>query len=409
MLDCTILHCDLNNFYASVACLDNPTIKDFPVAVGGSQKERHGIILAKNYLAKEYGIKTGETIISAKRKCPNLIIVPPNFKRQNELSELVRNIYTQYTSKVEPFGIDECWLDVKESALVFGDAFEIADTIRKRVKKEIGLTVSVGVSFTKAFAKLGSDLKKPDAVTVISKENFKTKVWPLQVGELIGVGEKTAKRLNSLGIFTIGDMAQCGEAVLVGAFGKNGTKLFHMANGIEDGEVLDAEIYEEPKSIGRSTTTPKDMENLEQAHKVLLFLSEDVAKNLRRQNLKAAAIQVSIRTNTLVQSEFQGIVDNPTSSPLTIAKYATDLLERHYDFDLPLRSIGVRAINLKKDYVYQSDIFGESNNQIKQEILEDNILNIRDKFGNDSIKRASVIDQTERGRPSIVFGNKKQE
>lgn len=409
MFDCTILHCDLNNFYASVACLDNPTIKNYPVAVGGSQKERHGIILAKNYLAKEYGIKTGETIISAKKKCPNIIIVPPNFKRQNELSEVVRNIYSQYTSKVEPFGIDECWLDIKESIRIFGDGLEIANSIRERVKKEVGLTVSVGVSFTKAFAKLGSDLKKPDAVTVISKQNFKQKVWPLGVGELIGVGGKTKQKLNSMGIFTIGDMAACGEKCLIRAFGKNGIKLFNMANGIEDGAVLDSAICEPPKSIGRSTTTAADMLNLEQAHKVLLFLSEDVAKNLRKQNLQAAAIQVNIRTNTLVQSEFQGIIDNPTSSPLTIAKYATNLLNEHYDFALPLRSIGVRAINLKKDYVYQSDIFGDSFDQIRQEVLEDNILNIRDKFGNDSIKRASIIDQNAVSRPSIVFGNKMQE
>ncbi len=409
MSDCTILHCDLNNFYASVACLDNPTIKNYPVAVGGSQKERHGIILAKNYLAKEYGIKTGETIISAKKKCPNIIIVPPNFKRQNELSEVVRNIYAHYTSKVEPFGIDECWLDVKESTRIFGDSVKIANSIRERVKNEVGLTVSVGVSFTKAFAKLGSDLKKPDAVTVISQQNFKQKVWPLAVGELIGVGGRTKQKLNSMGIFTIGDMATCGETYLQKAFGKNGTKLFNMANGIEDGAVLDSAICEPPKSIGRSTTTPSDMLNLEQAHKVLLFLSEDVAKNLRKQNLQAAAIQVNIRTNTLVQSEFQGIIDNPTSSPLTIAKYATDLLNKHYDFALPLRSIGVRAINLKKHYVYQSDIFGDSSNQIRQEVLEDNILNIRDKFGNGIIKRASIIDQNDKDRPSIVFGNKMQE
>ena len=409
MNDCNILHCDLNNFYASVACLDNPTIKNYPVAVGGSQKERHGIILAKNYLAKEYGIKTGETIISAKHKCPNLIVVPPNFKRQNELSKIVRDIYLQYTSKVEPFGIDECWLDVSESRFAFGDSLHIANTIRQRVKQDVGLTVSVGVSFTKAFAKLGSDLKKPDAVTLISRANFKEKVWPLPVGELIGVGSHTRQKLNSMGVFTIGDMALCGESVLKRKFGKNGTKLFNMANGIEDGEVLDSQIEELPKSIGRSTTTAADMFNLEQAHKVLLFLSEDVARSLRKQNLKAAAIQVNIRTNTLVQGEFQGIIDNPTSSPITIAKYATDLLSDHYDFSLPLRSIGVRAINLKKDYVYQSDIFGDSAEQIRQEVLEDNILSIRDKFGNSVIKRASIIDQKEKARPSIVFGNKSQE
>ena len=407
MSDSIILHCDLNNFYASVACLDNPTIKNFPVGVGGSIQDRHGIILAKNYIAKSYGIKTGDTIVSAKQKCPEIVIVPPNFKRQNELSEQVRKIYSDYTSKVEPFGIDECWLDVTGSTLVFGSGEKIAHSIRQRVKKELGLTVSVGVSFTKAFAKLGSDLKKPDAVTVISRQNFKQKVWGLPANELIGVGRNTIKKLNAMGIFTVGDMARCGQEVLVNAFGKNGIKLSHMANGIEDGEVQETQFSQDPKSIGRSITTPFDMSTPEQTYKTLLYLSEDVAKSLRRQNLKAAGIQVHTRTTTLVVREFQGVVDNPTSSPLSIARYAMDIVCKNYDFSLPLRSVGVRAINLKKDYVYQSDLFGDSAQQIRQEVLEDEILTIRDKFGTDIIKRARIISENERKRPSIIFGKGK--
>lgn len=407
MSDRVILHCDLNNFYASVACLDNPTVKNFPVGVGGNEKERHGIILAKNYLAKEYGIKTGETIISAKQKCPDLIIVPPNFRRQNLLSRRVREIYKDYTSLIEPFGIDECWLDVTGSILLYGSGEELADIIRKRVKKEVGLTISVGVSFTKVFAKLGSDLKKPDAVTVIAKDNFKEKIWGLSVGELLGIGRKTAEKLRNLGIFTIGDLANCHPKTLENVLGKNGLKLSAIANGNDDAAVKEQDYEDTPKSVGRSTTAAHDLSQPEQIYKTLLFLSESVATTLKKKGLKAGGIQVQTRTNTLVVHEFQTVINNPTSSALVIARQGMDLIYKNYDFLYPLRSVGIRAIKLKRSEVFQSDIFGDSISQIKNDMLEEKIVDIRDKFGADSLKRARVVNETEPIGPDIVFGNTK--
>ena len=203
----SILHCDLNNFYVSVACRDNPELRGKAVAVGGSTAERHGIILAKSEEAKKIGIQTGEPLWQARQKCPTLIIVPPEFKRYTYFSQEVRRIYERYTDLVEPFGIDECWLDVTGSHRLFGDGKTIADRLRSEIKNELGLTISVGVSFNKIFAKLGSDLKKPDATNIIPKESFRDVVWPMEVEALLGVGRATSKKLHSLAVFTVGDLA----------------------------------------------------------------------------------------------------------------------------------------------------------------------------------------------------------
>jgi len=221
----TILHCDLNNFFASVECILNPALKDLPIAVCGEPEKRHGIVLSKNMLAKNCGIKTAETIWSAKQKCKNLVCVPPQHDKYVHYSEIVKNIYYRYTDQIEPFGIDECWLDVTNSINLFKSGMNIAQKIRNNIASETGLTVSIGVSFTKVFSKLGSDLKKPDAITEITPENLKEIVYPLPVQNLFMIGKKTAQKLNSLNIFTLSDLAQADEKLLVSHFGINGNKM----------------------------------------------------------------------------------------------------------------------------------------------------------------------------------------
>ena len=253
LADRIILHCDLNNFFASVSLLSNPTLYDLPVAVCGSTKERHGIVLAKNENAKKYGVKTAEAIWEAKAKCPDLVILPPDYKKYHEYSDATRKILLRYTDLVEPFGIDESWLDVTGSTLLFGDGPTIAESIRKAVKKELGITVSIGVSFNKVFAKLGSDIKKPDAVTVISRDNYKDIVWPLPINDLLFVGKSTAKRLNDCGIVTIGDITTCSDETLERLLGKNGKQLKIYASGEDTSPVTPPKPEDKPKSIFKYT------------------------------------------------------------------------------------------------------------------------------------------------------------
>ena len=238
-MDRVILHCDMNSFYASVECLYNPSIRNKPVAVGGSVEKRNGIILAKNDVAKRFGVKTGDALWQARQKCPNLVIVPPDFKKYIKLSRLAVEIYNSYTNLVEGFGLDECWLDVTGSTHLFGSGEEIAEAIRQRVKTELGITCSIGVSFNKIFAKLGSDMKKPDAITVITKDNYKSTVWPLPVEDLLFVGRATKQKLNRYGIKTIGDLACSNLSFLETLLGKWGSYLWGYANGLDASTVRD--------------------------------------------------------------------------------------------------------------------------------------------------------------------------
>ncbi len=386
----TILHCDLNNFFASVAVLDNPTIKNCPIAVTGSTEQRHGIVLAKNELAKKYGVVTAEATWQAKKKCPELVCVPPDYKRYNEVSLAVREIYLRYSDIVEPFGIDECWIDVTGSELLFGSGMEIAEQIRAAVKREIGVTVSVGVSFNKVFAKLGSDLKKPDAVTEISRENFKEKVWHLPAGVLLGVGRSTKKQLDSLGIFTVGDIAAAGRDVLKNRMGKMGEQLYLYANGEDVSPVVAEQAV--PKSVGRTTTLPTDITSAEEAWPVVLSLSENISATLRRHGLFCGAVQAHIRTFDLNVKEFQATLSSPTQSSVTMANKCMELIKQNFGFSVPLRSIGFRAINLKDGAVsYQTDIFTDFKDAEEKEEIEDKIFKIREKYGKDSIVRGTTV------------------
>ncbi len=392
MKDRIILHCDLNNFFASVSLLFNPTLKDMPVAVCGDKENRHGIVLAKNELAKKFGVKTAEAIFEAKAKCPNLVILPPIYDKYEEYSLKAREIYNRYTDMVEPFGIDECWLDVTGSTVLFGNGEEIANKLRKDIKSELGITISVGVSFNKVFAKLGSDMKKPDGVTVISRENYQQMVWRLPVSDLLFVGRKTCEKLKSSGIYSIGDIADCDSATLNRLLGKNGLELKKFALGEDDSPVITPTENDKPKSIGKSMTCGKDFANNDEVWKVMLSFSQYICDILHQKGMYAGGVQVHIRTSSLVVKEFSHTFLDSTNSTLNFAKRGFELFCKNYTFGEPLRSVGLRAINLKSSKTaVQQDIFGEEIDETIEEQIEDSIYEVRKKFGNGSIKRGTTI------------------
>ena len=387
-----ILHCDLNNFFASVSLLFNPTLTDMPVAVCGDSENRHGIVLAKNELAKKFNVKTAEPIFEAKRKCAELVILPPLYKEYEEYSKKAREIYSRYTDMIESFGIDECWLDVTGSTLLFGNGEEIAHKIKNDSKRELGITISVGVSFNKVFAKLGSDLKKPDAVTVISRNNFKEKLWGLPIGDLLFVGKNTTARLNSIGVKTIGDITLCDDQTLNRLLGKNGVEIKRHALGEDDSPVVPFTHDSKPKSIGKSTTCGKDFETYEEVWKAFLGFAESISATLREHNLYASGVQVHIRTASLNVREFSQTDRTTTNSALTLAKRGYDLFCKNYNFAESLRSVGLRAIGLKEECTgVQQDIFGESETEAHNSAVEDSIYKVRKKFGSDAIKRGRIV------------------
>ncbi len=391
--DRIILHCDLNNFYASVSLLYNPTLSSFPVAVCGDKENRHGIILAKNEIAKKYGVKTAEPIFEAKNKCPDLVLLPPLRDKYSEFSKKAHRIYERYTDMIEPFGIDECWLDVTGSTVLFGSSEEIANKIRTDIKKELGLTISVGVSFNKVFAKLGSDMKKPDAVTVINRDNFKEKIWNLPASDLLFVGKSTNNKLKTNGINTIGDIAKCNEATMQHLLGKSGVELWHHARGEDNSPVTVYTNEYKPKSIGRSTTRAKDFSDNDEVWKAFLIFAEEISNTLHKKKMFAGGVQVHIRSTSLTVKEFSITFPDMVNSSLTLAKRGFELFLRNYAFGEPLRSVGLRAINLKdsNDTAVQQDLFGESDKDYQIEKIEDSIYELREKFGKSSIKRGTTI------------------
>lgn len=388
----TILHSDLNNFYASVELLKHPECKDIPVAVCGSVEDRHGIVLAKNQIAKSFGVKTGEVLWEAQKKCANnLITFTADFPSYLRVSKAVRDIYGRFTDHIESFGIDECWLDVTDSVKYFGTGEEIAEKIRKAVKEEIGVTVSVGVSFNKIFAKLGSDMKKPDAVTVISPENYKSTVWKLPAEELLYVGKATKNKLNAIGIHTIGDIANTDEKVLTGLLGVWGKTLYRYANGLDDSPVVDKKDAESAKSIGNSLTDYKDLYTFDEVKTLILLLSESVAARLRESGLgRAGTVKLSVTDNTLKTCGKQITLDKPTSSAIGIANAAYDLFNSLYKWQNPVRGIGVAVSNFTLGTEQLSfDLDGKSDD--KQDRLDLAVDGIRRKYGNNSVQRARIL------------------
>lgn len=306
----SILHCDMNNFYASVECMLDPVLKKYPVAVCGSVEERHGIVLAKNYAAKAFGIKTGDAVWQAKQKCRNLVVVPPHFEEYIKYSKLARSVYQRYTDQVEPYGMDECWLDISGTDYTCGSPEKVANDIRETIKFELGLTISVGVSFNKIFAKLGSDMKKPDAVTVIPKDSFQEKIWGLPAADLLGVGRATQRVLDSYCIRTIGDLAKTDPDFLNRRLGKNGIALWQYANGNDRSRVMNADFVSPVKSVGHGITTIEDLENDEQVWPVFLELTQDIGHKLRVHKKCADGVAIHIRDNTLFSKQWQTALDN---------------------------------------------------------------------------------------------------
>ena len=388
----TILHSDLNAFYASVEELYHPELKGKPIAVGGDVEARHGIILTKNQLAKQAGVKTGEALWQAKQKCPGLICLPPDYKKYLRFSRLARAIYADYTDKMESFGIDENWLDVTGSTHLFGDGVQIANTIRRRLREELGITGSVGVSFNKIFAKLGSDMKKPDAVTVIAEGDLESKIWPLPAGDLLYVGRATGKKLSTYGINTIGELANANPDFLKQLLGVNGVMLWRFANGKENSPVTHTDSVCTIKSVGHGITCIADLENAEEVWRVMLELSQDIGHKLRLYKLAATGVQITVKDNTLNYKQYQAPLPTATQSPMEIALKARELFISRYSWSTAVRSVTVRAINLvPQEAPHQLDIFTDPVKLKKRECLEDTVENIRNRFGKRAIYQACLF------------------
>ncbi len=387
-----ILHADMNNCYASIETKLNPKLKGIPLAVCGRREDRHGIVLAKSQEAKVLGVKTGEAIWEAQLKCPNLLIVPPNYDEYLKHSKWARDIYYDYSNQVEPYGIDECWLDVSGSLHLFGKGRDIAEEIRSRIKKELGITVSIGVSFNKIFAKLGSDMKKPDAVTEISRKDFKEKIWNLPVEELLGVGKASKKKLNRLMFFTIGDLARGDPDLIRMKLGINGVYLWNYANGRDYSSVTDRDYRAPVKSVGRGITTTEDLENNLEVYRIFRELSFGVSKALRSYGYLAGGIQISVKNNNLISKQYQKQISYPSLSSTILAEEAYDLFLEKYSWESPIRALTIRAINLiGEKNGSQLSFYEDYSKLIKREKVDDAFFKIRERFGDYSISYAGLM------------------
>ena len=396
----TILHSDLNSFYASVEIMLNPELRGKAVAVCGSTEDRHGIVLAKSELAKKAGIKTGMVNWEARRLCPELIVVHPTFGQYLKYSKLTREIYGRFTNRIEPFGMDECWLDLTGCGR--GDGEDIANKIRETIKAELGLTVSIGVSFNKIFAKLGSDLKKPDATTVISESDYKEKIWPLPASELIYVGRSTTRKLAEYGIRTIGDIANATPEFLKRLLGVVGVGLWTYASGNDMSRVMQ-EDYEVPiKSIGHGITCTEDLTNNEEAWKVMLQLSQEIGHKLRQNDFLARGVMISIRDNSLNWKQYQALLEIATQSPTELARKGRYLFDKNYDWHAPVRSLTIRAINLiPKSQPVQQSLYDDPLRREKRERVEDAVEEIRARFGNHAIYSACLMGDLKMPGPGV--------
>lgn len=389
-MDRVILHIDMNNFYASVETLYDPSLRDIPMAVGGDKERRHGIVLAKNMLAKAKGVKTAEALWEAERKCPGIRFVPPHFDRYAKYSRLAKEIYMQYTDMVESFGLDECWLDVTGSTRLFGSGREIAEEIRERVKAELGLTVSIGVSFNKIFAKLGSDYKKPDAVTEFTRENYRELVWPLDAAELLFVGKSTQAALRKYGLYTIGDVARADRKLLKRLLGKCGEQLSLYANGEDISPVMRVSEHSEVKSIGNSTTAIHDLRDDGEIRAELYMLSESVARRLREKGFCGYNVQLSVRKYNLETYQRQKTLDVAAADSESIFQAAYGLFKAHHTGE-SIRSIGVRVSALAPIEMAQCSLFGDVQRAQRRQRLETAVDFLRCKYGDDVIDRGIKV------------------
>ena len=395
MGDRVIFHCDLNSFYASVELLDHAELRHLPVAVCGDPNSRHGIILAKNEPAKAFGVKTAETIWQARRKCPNLVLLPAHHGRYRQLSKEINRMYQQYTDLVEPFGIDESWLDVTGTLHLFGgDAEKMADRLRQQVREQFGLTISVGVSFNKVFAKLGSDYKKPDATTVITRENFRQLVWPLPVTDLLYVGRAAARVFEQYGVETIGDLARFDREQLFLLLGKSGSQLHEFANGEDRSAVAPATRYTPPKSVGNGCTFPKNLAGRDEIRAGILQLTDQVAARLRKCGMKCQGISLAIRDPEFRDMSRQRQLEAPTDLSRELSKAAMELADRFWNMEHPVRALTVTAIYLVPagQAGAQLELWpgAEEARRQRLERLEGTLDTIRSKYGSGAISAASA-------------------
>lgn len=394
MRDRTILHCDMNGFFASVELLDHPELLDKPMAVCGNPENRHGIILAKNEIAKGFGIVTAETLWQARKKCPHLEVVPPHHEKYKYYSVLINGIYQRYTDLVEPFSIDESWLDVTGSRKLFGDGKAIADEIRATVKKEFGLTLSAGVSFNKIFAKMGSEYKKPDATTVISRDNYKDLLWPMPVEEMFFVGSATADKLRRAGVATIGDLACSDPLMLQGLLGRQGKMLHSYANGLDDSPVAPSDQKRLIKSVGNSITFARDLSGETDLKTAAVSLADTVASRLRKYQLKASGVKVDIKDPSLKVISRQKQLDSATNETDVIFREAMDIIKSSWRMDSPVRLLSITGINLcDEDEEVQLSMFDtKKETDEKAGRIDAAVDKIREKYGKKAITFGSIIN-----------------
>ena len=401
-----ILHSDLNNFFASAELLSHPELVDLPVAVVGDPKLRHGIVLSKNYKAKAYGVQTAEPMWQAKNKCPSIVFLPAHYELYEKYSKLVHRIYLDYTDMIEPFGIDECWLDVTGSISLFGSGERIADDIRRRVREELGLTVSIGVSFNKVFAKLGSDMKKPDATTVISADDFREKIWSLPASDMLFVGRKTAEKLRRCCLKTIGDVARCSPDFLKSIFGKNGLTLHNFANGNDNSRVAFYGEKAPPKSIGNSTTPPRDLVNDGDIDIVLYQLCESVSQRMRAEGVVCQRVQLYVRYKDLCSVERQTTLDYPNRTVRSLYESARMLMKKHDLVRAPIRALGIRGSELVRSFDEQLSFLPEISRVQRAEEMDSTVDLLRQRFGKNAIVRGIMLTDNllSKTAPHNAFG-----
>ena len=392
-----ILHSDLNCFYASVEMNENPQLRGKAIAVCGSTENRHGIVLTASYPAKRMGVKTGSANWQAKQACPGLICVPPHYDLYLKYSRTVRRIYADYTDTIEPFGMDENWLSIPYGGGdVEGFGLSLANEIRQRVREETGLTVSIGVSFSKIFAKLGSDMKKPDAVTTISESNYREKVWPLPVSDLLYVGRATTRRLVNMNIHTIGDLANCDPELLRRWLGVNGIMLWRFANGEDHSPVMPKGYVSPIKSVGHGTTCVTDLDSEYAVWRVLYELAQDVQHRLRKHELAAQGVQITVKDNDLDYRQYQVPLPFPTQSPLDLASAGFDLFRQRYMWHKPVRALTIRGINLIPiNQPLQLDIFNDAERREKRRALDNAVDDLRSRFGYHTLCAASLMGENK--------------
>ena len=390
-----VLHCDCNSFYASVELLDHPELRQVPVAVCGDPAGRHGIVLAKNEAAKRYGIQTAETIWSARRKCPQLTLLEPHRAKYRQYYEQINGIYQEYTVRVEPFSIDESWLDVTQTWRLFAQSPKaLGDALRQRVRRETGLTISVGVSFNKVFAKMGSDYKKPDATTLITRENYRELLWPLPVGEMLFVGRAARARLESLGVYTIGQLAAADPALLTGALGKLGAELSRYARGEDAAEVRRWGEAEPVKSVGNGLTFRHDLTSPAEISAALASLADEVASRLRRHGLYASAVQLTIKGADLKSIQRQKQLPMSTHLARDLARESEALVRANWAPGRPIRMLTITALGLTDEpFAVQQSLFGDAPQaDPKREALEKSLDAIRQKYGRHAIAGAAAVN-----------------